>query len=261
MTEPKAKKKPGRPKGAALTLREREQRLAAAAKSTGPRTDAGKATSSRNAWKHGMRSHIAQQSFRTGADSVAQMFGKPCLRTCPIHPDNPNAEPGRAPCTLVLEGMTNVGGSCLDKTVYVTAFGALMEAMENGQMEGMQGVMAAEASAMLQILNQLRSEIATMGLIFRVPVVLKDGIVLRDKDGEIVYGDAKVNPALSQLTFLMDKLGISLPEMLATPQARSRAKTGEQAADTFSSLMGGILQRGNRAAEEALPALPHEAGG
>lgn len=261
MTDTPAPKKAGREPGKPLSAAELAQRRAAALKSTGPRTEEGKAASSRNAWKHGMNSAVAKQSFRAGADSVAALFGKPCLRTCPIHPDNPDRDTTREPCSLVLEGVTNAGGSCLDKTVYVNAFTSLIAAMENGEMSGIQGVMAGEAAAMLQILNQLRTEIAKMGMVVRVPVILKGGEALIDKDGDIVYGDFKVNPALSSLIMLAEKLGISLPEMLATPQARSRAKTGEKAADTFSSLLGGIMQRGSAPpGRDPLPALPHEEG-
>lgn len=257
MTATPAPKKPGRPPGKPLSEAERQQRRDASVLSTGPITEAGKAASSRNAWKHGLTSVVAKQSFKAGADSVAQLFGKPCLKTCPIHPDNPDRDQNRDPCSLVLDGITNAGGNCLDKAVYVNAFTSLIAAMENGDMEGIQGVMAGEAAAMLQILNQLRTEISKMGLMVRKPIILKGGTVLRDGEGEIIYGDLQVNPGLSQLIFLADKLGINLPEMLATPQSRSRAKTGEQAADTFSALLGGIMQRGQRAADP-LPALPHE---
>lgn len=259
VTKTPTQRKPGRPAGKPLSERELDQRRTAAAASTGPRTDIGKARSSRNAWKHGRYSPVAQQSFRSGADSLAAIFGKPCVTTCPIHPNNPNRDTSREPCSLVEQGITQAGGNCLDKTVYVNAFTSLIEAMENGEMSGIQGVMAGEGAAMMQLLNQLRTEVLRAGLLVRVPIMLKDGSVLRDADGEIVFGDVKVNPGLSSLIMLAEKMGISLPEMLATPQARARAKTGQQAADTFSQMMGGIMQRG-AASQGALPALPHEPG-
>lgn len=261
MSKPSAKKKPGRPAGKPLSERELQQRRAAALQSTGPITEDGKAASSRNAWKTGRFSAVHQQSFRSGVDSVAALFGKPCRTTCPIHPNNPDRDTARDACSLVLDGITAAGGNCLDKTVYVDAFTSLIAAMEEGEMGGVHGVMAGQGAAMLQLMHQLRKEISEMGMLIRVPVLVKSSeggsVPLRDKDGEIVYGDFKVNPGLGHLVSLMEKLGISLPEMLATPQARSRAKTGERAADTFSSLLGGIMQRG-RPAEPAPPLLPHE---
>ena len=55
-----------------------------------------------------------------------QLFGKPCVTTCPFHPDNPERK--EKPCGLVLDGLTHAGGSCLDKTVYVHALESLMGA-------------------------------------------------------------------------------------------------------------------------------------
>lgn len=264
MTEaaPAQPKKPGRPAGKPLSEAELQQRRDAAKLSTGPRTEAGKTTVSRNAWKHGLTSSLAKQTFRSGAESVAQMFGKPCLRTCPLHPDNPQREPDSPICGLVVDGLTNVGGNCLDKTVYVNAFTALMDAMAEGSLDGMHGVLAAEGAAMLQMLSEIRSSIARDGLMLKVPIVLKSGDVAKDGDGTIIAGDWKPNPLLPAMVMLFDKLGISLPEMLATPQARHRAKTGEDAAKTFQGLLGGIMQRAGAPPieGEGFPALPHEAG-
>lgn len=245
-------KRPGRPPGP-CNEREIAARRANAQHSTGPRTEAGKAASSRNSWKHGMHSAVAKASFRQGADSLAQLFGKPCRTTCPIHPDNP--ERAGPACGLVLDGVTNAGGNCLDKTVYVNAFSALMDALAEGSLDGMHGVLAAEGAAMLEMLGQIRAEIARNGLLLKIPVTTKEGKVVTDAEGDIVFGDYKPNPLLPSMILLFDKLGISLPELLATPQARSRAKTGESAAETFSGLLGGIMQRaGQPAPPQALPA-------
>ena len=255
-------RKAGRPPGP-LNERELAARRANAQLSTGPKTEEGKTTVSRNAWKTGTHSALAKQSFRQGLDSVAQMFGRPCLRTCPIHPDNPHRDAERAPCTLVTEGLTNVGGNCLDKVVYVTAFTALMDAMAEGDMGGAQGVMAAEGAAMLQMLSEIRHSISRDGLLLKVPAITKLGHVVMDADGEPVIAEYKPNPLLPAMILLFDKLGISLPEMLATPQSRSRAKTGEAAADTFQTLLGGIMNRAGAKPPldpDALPALPHEDG-
>ena len=125
---------------------------------TGPLTEAGKAASSRNGWKHGRYSAINRAQFGLGASSVAKLFGKPCVTTCPYHPDN--AERTESPCTLVLDGMTHTGGSCLDKTVFVYALQSLMDAMQDGDMDGMHGLLATEMASNLQVLQHIRSEVA-----------------------------------------------------------------------------------------------------
>lgn len=255
-------KRPGRPAGKPLSEAELEQRQAAAKLSTGPRTEEGKLTSSRNGWKHGMTSALARQSFRSGAQSVAQLFGKPCLRTCPIHPDNPNRDSGTAPCSLVVDKLTNVGGNCLDKTVYVNAFSALMDAMSEGNLEGMHGVLAAEGAAMLEMLGQIRTSISRDGLLLKIAAINKYGHAVVDADGEPVIAEYRPNPLLPAMVLMFDKLGISLPEMLATPQARSRAKIGEDSSKTLQGLLGSIMQRAGAPPieHEGFPALPHEPG-
>lgn len=226
------------------------QRRAAAKRSTGPRTEDGKARSSRNAWKHGLNSAAANMAFTQGAASMAKFFGKPCLTTCPLHPDNP--ERTENPCTLVLDGMTSAGGNCLDKTVYVHAYTAILDGME-GTMEGMHHMLAAEGAAALQLIHQLRSEISANGISIPQYAVNKEGQVVRHpQTGEPLVLGYQVNPLWGVLLGMIDKMGISLPEMLATPAARSRAKLSEDAADAMTSVLGAIMQRANGGAR-ALP--------
>lgn len=226
-----------------LTDAQLAQRRAAAQRSTGPRTEEGKARSSRNAWKHGLDSAAANMAFTQGAASMAKFFGKPCLTTCPLHPDNP--ERTENPCTLVLDGMTRAGGNCLDKTVYVHAYTAILDGME-GTMEGMHHVLAAEGAAALQLIHQLRSEISTNGISIPQYAVNKEGQVVRHpQTGEPLVLGYQVNPLWGVLLGMIDKMGISLPEMLATPAARSRAKLSEDAADAMTSVLGAIMQRAN----------------
>lgn len=217
---------------------------AAAAAATGPVTDEGKAASSRNGWKHGRYSAINRAQFGQGATSIAKMFGKPCVTTCPFHPDNPDRT--EAPCSLVLDGLTHAGGSCLDKTVYVHALDALMSAFTDGDMDGMHGLLATEMAANMQLLRSLREEIANNGLVVMIPHVSKDNEVAYDKDGHMVAHDYKPNPALIALIKFNETLGINLAELMATPKARRQIKDDNDAAAGLQSLLGAIFNRAQR---------------
>lgn len=243
-----------------LTEAELAARRANAQHSTGPRTEEGKSRSSRNAWRHGLSSRLQLQAGKMGAASMAKLFGKPCQTTCPIHPDNP--ERTEAPCNLVLEGMTSAGGNCLDKTVYLNAYASLLDAMENGVMDGMQAMLAAEGAAALQLIHQLRSEL-TAGASLMLPqyAVNKEGeLVLNPETGKPVVMDYKMPSGWGVLIGLIDKLGISLPEMLATPQARSRAKLSEDTGDALTTVLGALMQQGRQALPpgSGRPPLEHE---
>ena len=228
--------------------------------STGPRTEEGKARSSRNNWKHGRTSATAKATFaQHGAQALAQIFGKPCLTTCEFHPDNPKVQ---HPCTLVTTGMTSAGGNCLDKTVFIHALHAVHDAIEAGEMEGVNAMLAMEAGKVMQLLHQITQEISEKGLMVPVPMITKDGDVVYDRDGKMVVSDYKPNPMVAAYIKLLGDFGISLPEMLATPQARARAKVGEQAADTFQSMLARLYQQAGPVlpAGSGKPPIEHGAG-
>jgi hypothetical protein len=151
--------------------------------------------------------------------------------------------------------MTGVGSSCLDRTVYVGALDALMDALTTGDMDGMNGVLANEIAANLSILDQVRHGIAEHGVMTPVYERTKDGEVIADprsETGEPMVFEIKPNPLLAVLIQMTDKLGINFAELLATPRARVQAKTGEQQADAVQSFLGALAQRG--AKSNRLPA-------
>jgi hypothetical protein len=222
--------------------------------STGPRTEEGKAATCRNGWKHGRDSRALKLQFaQSGANALANLFGKPCKTTCPMHPDNPDVE---SPCSLVLDGLTRAGKNCLDKTQYINALAAISNALESGEMSGVHAMLAAEGAKVMQILQQLSEEVATRGVLIPVPIVTKDGHVIREDDGTLTALEYRINPALPHFQKMLSDFGISLPEMLATPAAREKAKTGKQASDALSTLMGQIAERAGAPRPNALPVLP-----
>lgn len=233
-----------RPK--ALTPAALEQRREAAKHSTGPRTEEGKARSSRNAWKHGLRSRagsLIAQNWSVGA------FAKPCRTTCQYHPDN--STPPEHPCTLVLEGATRAGGDCLDKTVYVQAFDRLLDVMRTGKGEDMHEVLAAEAAGAVELLHRLREEVAEHGLVRELPALTKDGDVVQwvnPKTGEreTVVGKIIGNPAVAQYTKLLEALGVDLAALLATPAALSKVGERESGEEALAELLGRAFGRVHR---------------
>ena len=70
-----------------------------------------------------------------------------------------------------------------------------------------------------------------------------DGEVVTRADGSEVMAKWVPNPGWGVVLKTLEVLGISLPEALATPQAQSRAKVGEEQADAMQQALGGIFLR------------------
>jgi hypothetical protein len=215
---------------------------AAAAAATGPITPEGKAAVSRNGWKHGRASAINRAHFNLGANHITKLFGKPCVTTCPYHPDNP--ERTEHPCSLVLDGLTHAGGSCLDKTVYVRALDSLMAAMNDGEMDGMHGVLAAELASNLQLLQHIREQITEHGVMTAQYMQDREGkLVLDPETGKPIIADFKANPILAHLIKFSESLGINLTEVLATPRAREKLSDADDGANALQSMLGALIGR------------------
>ena len=234
-----------------LSEAELAQRRAAAKKSTGPRTEEGKARSSRNAWKHGVSSAVHKAHFGNGLNALLGTMGKPCQTTCPIHPDNPDLG-DQAPCSLVTEGLTRAGGNCMERKVYVDAFAAIMDAIENQAMDGVNAMMASEIASTLHMLHDLKAQVTELGPMIGIPMINDDGEVITRKDGSEVMGKYVANPGWPIVLKTLEVLKIDLSELLTTPKSKAQAKVDDEKVDAMQTLLGGIFQRG-AAARGQLP--------
>ena len=204
------------------------QRQAAAQHSTGPKTEAGKAAVSRNAWKTSEHS-AANKYWRD--QNIFWKSGKPCKSTCAKHPDqNPEH-----PCTLVLDELTQAGGDCLDKETYLQTFDNLMDAMSTGQAEHVHGIMSVQLTEALTLLTQLRSCISDEGVMLKEPQV--------NKDGDFIGNKYFPNPIIEQYSKMLKALGLNLGEALATPKAIRTTEQKQDEADTFASIFGELSGR------------------
>jgi hypothetical protein len=212
-----------------------EQRRQAASKSTGPKTEAGKAASSRNAWKHG----LCRGANLDTTYMVLGAFGKPCRTTCPKYP-----------CGLVDDEITRPGGDCLDKEVYVRAFEAITQTLQSGDVAHGHAMLAGQVAGAIEILNRIREELAENGLVMHVPLIGKDGgaIMLPARDeagnpaGEKPATRPVLNPIIPHYTKLLDTLGLNLPEMLATPRSVSKIIDPDNPDDPVTELFGNLAR-------------------
>ncbi len=198
------KKKPGRPKGKPCSEREIAQRKAAAPAAARARSPEGQRASSKNRWVHG----------RYAKGQLASIAGKPCQTTCPKYP-----------CVFVNESKTKPGQSCLDavdlgRLEHVAE--AILQAVQGGDTQALNEVATLQLAGNIEILNQLRSEISSRGVIIEK--------ALFSSSGKQVGADLIENPALKILVKLCSTMGFSLSEFLATPQslAKSTAEDEQQ---------------------------------
>ena len=218
-----------------------DQRRAAAKLSTGPVTEEGKAIVSRNGWKHCAYSALAKRQFDNGLASMARAFARPCRTTCPVHPDNP--ERTEAPCSLVTSGKTRAGGNCLDKMVYHDAFEAIEHALRGVDTDGADALLASEVAAAVQMLHDMRSQLADSSYIITIPQVDKDGDVITMPDGSIAPAKVLAHPLMPHIWRALEILGINFAELNVTPRARAKAKSDGETAGALQTAMGAIFQR------------------
>lgn len=253
---PRHRKTRGEPRrkrvlSAAELAQRRAASVAAMGHHTGPTSDSGKAVVSRNAWKTGQYSAAHRLQRDLVGTSIAGSFGKPCKTTCPWHPDN--AKRNDAPCSLVTSGQTKAGGDCLDRRVYVEAFDGILAALQSGEMDGMNGIIAANLSANLQLAQQFRDEISQHGVVMSTPMIDREGNIVRDEHGHVVAAKSFLNPAVMALIRLFESMGLNLPEAMATPRAREKLRDDEQRTDTMSTLLGAVMNRFFGASGAPLP--------
>lgn len=254
MTDQPASPPPKRPLSEAQLAQRRAASALGAAAATGPRTEEGKAISSRNAWKHGLRSDAWQRMVAGGRLPTRMMLGKPCATTCAFHPDNPDRTDH--PCTHVTRGETKAGGDCLDRAVYADAFERIIESLEGGQLDSMHGLLAHQTAEAIELLQRLKDDVVKNGITVSIPMVTKEGVVVTDRDGNVVPGKVFASPSLAHYTRLLEVLGINLPELLATPRAKAREQVETDTGDAIQGLLGGIFQRTRKPTPGAAPALP-----
>lgn len=194
-----------------------EQRRSAAALSTGPRTPEGKAASSRNNWKTGEYSAISKAD---AWQRLALSSSKPCKSTCEEYP-----------CSLVEEGVTEPGGDCRDKQVFVEAFDSIITTLQTADAQYSHGLVAAQAAGAVEVLEKLRGEV------MKAPIAYKP---LVNKEGEPVGQVPMANPVLAAYVKLLGELGINLPELMATPKAvlakQDRDEDRDAVRDVFDRL-------------------------
>lgn len=189
-----------------MTEAAREQRRLAAARSTGPTTEAGKNACSKNAWKHGKY-----------AQSRIIGLGKPCKSTCPDYP-----------CSLVEEGRCVPGGDCLDKEHLVEACLAIERALKNQDFDSFNDLMVMELGETLQVVREARAAILEHGAVVEC--------ARYDKDGKVIGYELKPHPMYLALPNLMKNLGISFTDFMMTPAAIERKKSDDKAAETLADI-------------------------
>jgi len=189
---------------AALAARRNNAQL-----STGPKTAEGKASSSRNNWRHGMY-----------AESRILGLGKPCKSTCP-----------KFPCSLIDEGAVEPGGDCSDKEHLVKACKAIEKALKDGSLDDLKDITTLHMAETLQVIGDLQGAILEFG-----PYMKSEKM---DKDGKVIGYELKPNPALLPLSNLIKAFGLTMPEFMITPAAVERKKSDDKAVETIADIFRG----------------------
>lgn len=200
------------------------QRQEAAEHSTGPVTEEGKIASSRNAWKTGEYAAVSRHEL--WKELGIGVLLRPCKSTC-----------SKYPCSMVEDGLTQPGGDCLDKQVYVEAFDAIMATLHSGEVQNMHGLLASQVANAVNLLQQVWDHVNEHGVMIEKPIIDKKGNVVTDKDGE-PYTMMVRNPMMNDVPKLLDKMGINLPELMATPRAVQKAQDDEDAVGAVHELIG-----------------------
>lgn len=177
-----------------------------AQKSTGPKTEEGKAASSRNAWKHGQ--HARKRMLG---------FGKPCKSNCPSYP-----------CALVEDGAVEPGQDCQDKEYFATTLNAIQKALADGDLTDLKNIASLQLGGTLQVIEELQASILEYGVYMKSEKL--------GKGGDVLGYELKPNPSLLPLSNLLKAAGLTLPDFMITPAALERKRSNDDAVDSVADL-------------------------
>jgi len=91
------------------------------------------------------------------------------------------------------------------------------------------------------VIQQIFSEIQTRGVWISEDVI--------NAEGEVVGTKEKENPLIDRMSKMMEKLGINLPEFMATPKAIAQGRTDDeqqQTAAEFTRQIGRLIPESMR---------------
>lgn len=162
-----------------------------------------------NHWKHGKFAKTFLAKVR------------PCHRTCPYYP-----------CEAVADGGTKPGGICLDKAAVISAYQAIVKAVEQKDYKDFNDLAALTIAESIHTVHMLLEDI------------VRDGTMAKrekwDKDGNVMSYEIVPHPSLLALPKLIADLGLTPSEFLITPRSIARADEEEKGAQTIADIMAGI---------------------
>ncbi len=194
-----------------------KQRKEAAQKSTGPTSEEGKKTSSRNNWKHGL---YAQSFFSKHA--------RPCKSTCPDYP-----------CNLIEDGKAAPGADCLDKEIIYEAWNAILRAVENKDYDEFNALATLSTAKNIQILRMMQESILEENVIVKSEKL--------DRDGNKIGEEIKLHPSLLALPKLIEILGFTPKDLMMTPKELSKAGREEEEIKTVGDIMSNLMSNVGKA--------------
>jgi hypothetical protein len=169
-----------------------------AQKSTGPRTEEGKARSAANGkagnWKHGLYS----QSI------VRRTFGL-CTAQCE-----------KFPCRAVEGGETEKGELCLDHEGLPGKIKVLVEAAQSGDLKGVKEINAVLLAMFTEQLERMMLNVHWDGALVKEEMF--------DKYGSLLGHKLKNHPNLGPIIDGMAKLGITFEDMRMTPKELQKTR-------------------------------------
>lgn len=189
-------------------LRARQQN---AQKSTGPRTEEGKARSAQNGkaggWKHGLYSKSI----------VRKTFGL-CNKQCEKYP-----------CQAVENDETEKGELCLDHDGLPAKIKVLVDAAQNGDIKGVKEINAVLLAMFTEQLERMLLNVHWDGALVKEEMF--------DKYGTLLGHKLKNHPNIGPIIDGMAKLGITFEDMRLTPKELQRTRDADKDRKTLAEAL------------------------
>jgi len=161
--------------------------------STGPKTEAGKARSRLNGWKHGARS----QAFSLLAPALHGKY--PQCENCQ-YSEPCESEPYKY-CPMMIQPVVE-----------------FMQAYKEGNPAALKEIAGLQVAQAFRTLQMMFADVQKRGIVLQSPKLYgKDGLIATDEDGETIY-EISANPILAMIPKFMELIGNTAEQQEMTPR-------------------------------------------